>query len=144
MERLAQHSSTWNGLGRARKGTCASVFTRHTSTCVWLCERGVAQYKQQTVTFECADCPLVRQRTGDMYVAEKDDLMIDQLLMLPLFTSPSALSLSFVLFYPPTSFRPRYLVRTLFNKINIAHMATYCPLAAGSYKKIHSAAFIYQ
>lgn len=98
------------------------------------------------MTFECADCPLVGDAQGDVYAAERDDLMIDQLLLLPpslsLFSSPSLSSPAAVLclvLIPrphPHPSRPRYLVLspTQFNKISIAHMATYCPLAAGAIK----------
>ena len=38
---------------------CFYTTHKHLCVCVRLDERGVTQYKQQTVTFECADCPLV-------------------------------------------------------------------------------------
>ena len=108
------------------------LFLHDTRVCVVV---RVWNYTIQAVDSDIWMCWLSfgRQRTGDVYAAEKDDLMIDQLLMLPpvlsLFTSP-ALSPSFVLLYSTP--HPRYLVLslTLFNIINIAHMATYCPLAA--------------
>ena len=65
-----------------------------------------------------------------MYAVEKDDLMIDQLLMLP----PVRLPVGVLCLGGPTHLLPS-LSLTLFNKINIAHAATYCPLAAGAIKR---------
>lgn len=75
----ALHNSTWEGLGKAPKDTSdysTFLFLQDTQTRVCVSVALQAQYKQCTVTFECADCPLVGRRTGDVSV-EKDDLMID-------------------------------------------------------------------
>lgn len=137
----------WVGLGRYMQSLHTSVFIWHTQTCV--CVRVCVivwawRYTIQVVDSDIWMCWLSfgRQRSGDVYAAEKDDLMIDQLLILPpvlaLFTSPSLSSpvavLCLVLPHPPTH-ATLFASLTLFNKINIAHMATYCPLAAGAIKR---------
>lgn len=52
----------WTGQGsggeRDHSAPPASNMTNQ-HVCAWLCERGVTQFKPQTVTFECADCPFV-------------------------------------------------------------------------------------
>lgn len=76
-EHIAQHS-TWYALGRAwqiRQIALRSTsffsfffFTRLTCMCVWSDEHSITQCEQQqTVAFDCADCPLV----GDAWLTRR-------------------------------------------------------------------------
>lgn len=111
------------------RSLCTSAFTGHMSMYVWSCEHVITQCRLQTVTFVC------------VYTAEKDDLMMDQLLTFPpahsldFSTSPSSL-VSVLCFVLP---HPLHLVHSLtpFNKINIAYMATHCPLAINRSTCLH-------
>lgn len=136
----------WVGLRKYKRSLC--VFTQHTSMCV--CVAGWAwHYTIQAADSDIWMCWLSfgRRRTGDVYTAEKDDLMIDWLLMLPpllsLFASPSfsccpVAVLCLVLPHPTPPHQPTLpcsLSLTLFNEMNIARMVTCCPLAAIAIKR---------